>query len=276
MDVLVKWEDNTLNVVESDKLVPVIAGQNFCKGVMVKMLVGGIWYNGQVIDTEATSTSESENEPLSKYRIVSISSDDEPLSKYMAVRNQTHTPVDQDSNKRDSYVEQACEVISYQAEVLSSCFCCSTLLCIDHFQSEEISCISHKNRANEDNIVPVTSLNVDRCPREKPRPSVQNQSKLAKTLRNQGKEYYSIRSKKIVPAWKLLGGCESETCVKTGKQCNALSEENRADIFATFYALSDLQLRREFIGRHCELVEVKQRTTNTASRKAKVFGTSYP
>ncbi|CAH1987969.1 unnamed protein product [Acanthoscelides obtectus] len=126
------------------------------------MLYGSIWCNGLVIDTEATSTSESDNEPLSKYRVVSISSDDEPLSKYMAVRNQTHTPVDQDSNKRDSNVEQACEVISCQAEVLSSCFRCSTLLCIDHFQSEDISCISHKNRANEDNIVPVTSLNVDR------------------------------------------------------------------------------------------------------------------
>nr|CAI5826064.1 unnamed protein product [Callosobruchus analis] len=55
-----------------------------------------------------------------------------------------------------------------------------------------------------------------------------NRSKLA--LRNEGKEYYSTRTRKRVPARKLLDRCESAQCEKFGKKCGALSDKEREEI----------------------------------------------
>nr|CAH7755764.1 unnamed protein product [Callosobruchus chinensis] len=313
MDILVEWEDKSLNVVSSNQLLPVTSGQKFCKGVKVKMIYGGSWFYGQVLDTEAISSSESDNEPLSKYtKTVSsrIDSDEEPLSKYLASKVQNGmqllsapsktdrcphdsttlkcseddllsmpiAPDDVQTNNQDSFVEQTCEVISCQADVFSSCFRCSALLCFYHFENDDISCLSHNNESyginpsNVDSSIIITYA-VEGAEREysRPRQKPKNHSKLAKALRNEGKEYYSTRTRKLVPARRLLDRCESAQCEKFGKKCGAFSDKKREEIFQSFYGLRDLQLRREFVVRHCEPVEIKQRTTKTVSRRSKSY-----
>nr|CAH7712759.1 unnamed protein product [Callosobruchus chinensis] len=274
MDILVEWEDKSLNVVSSNQLLPVTSGQKFCKGVKVKMIYGGSWFYGQVLDTEAISSSESDNEPLSKYtKTVSsrIDSDEEPLSKYLASKVQNVAPDDVQTNNQDSFVEQTCEVISCQADVFSSCFRCSALLCFYHFENDDISCLSHNNESVDSSIIITYAVEGAEREYSRPRQKPKNHSKLAKALRNEGKEYYSTRTRKLVPARRLLDRCESAQCEKFGKKCGAFSDKKREEIFQSFYGLRDLQLRREFVVRHCEPVEIKQRTTKTVSRRSKSY-----
>nr|CAH7725049.1 unnamed protein product [Callosobruchus chinensis] len=245
------------------------------------MIYGGSWFYGQVLDTEAISSSESDNEPLSKYtKTVSsrIDSDEEPLSKYLASKVQNGMQLLSAPSKTDRCPHDSTTLKCSKADVFSSCFRCSALLCFYHFENDDISCLSHNNESyrinpsNVDSSIIITYA-VEGAEREysRSRQKPKNHSKLAKALRNEGKEYYSTRTRKLVPARRLLDRCESAQCEKFGKKCGAFSDKKREEIFQSFYGLRDLQLRREFVVRHCEPVEIKQRTTKTVSRRSKSY-----
>lgn len=52
MDVLIVWEDWTLNFFRSDELLPVQPAVKFKPGVEVKMFYDGIWYYRRIIERE--------------------------------------------------------------------------------------------------------------------------------------------------------------------------------------------------------------------------------
>lgn len=323
MDVLVEWEDRTVNVVRSDELLPVQKDRKIRKGVQVKMLFSGIWYYGLIIDTEDENTafSSSDDEPLCKYKktkdtnitselktpyqessliqkpevtsnrksgnsvqacsvfdIDSENSLDDPAYKEdNAVSfSELQMPGNYQpriENRREGFFAQTCEVISCNAEVFSSCFRCSILLCYDHFMNDS-SCLAHRNESSVmEDVCRPESFVIEGAPREESRliKKCENKSKLAKQQRNLGIQYTSPRTKKSIPARKIQEKCDSAACDRSGKKCSIFTQEGRENLFKSFYALGDLQLQREFIARHCEVAEVKQRTTKTASRRNKTL-----
>ncbi|CAG9762539.1 unnamed protein product [Ceutorhynchus assimilis] len=87
-----------------------------------------------------------------------------------------------------------------------------------------------------------------------------NKRKLAKALRNSGKEYVSVKTQKRIPMRKIGPACNAEWCKKGGRECRKFTEEIRQAIFSDFYNLADLQLQREFLVR---FVEQKLKKSNT-------------
>lgn len=89
MDVLVRWEDNSMNVVFSNEL-KTINSQKITVGCSVKMLYRGRWYCGKVMEIESciseviSSSFDSDDDvPLSKLqnrqKSVSCTNKDETL-----------------------------------------------------------------------------------------------------------------------------------------------------------------------------------------------------
>nr|CAI5832061.1 unnamed protein product [Callosobruchus analis] len=75
-----------------------------------------------------------------------------------------------------------------------------------------------------------------------------NRSELAKSLRHEDKEYYSTRTRETVPASRLLDRCKTAKCEKFWNKYGAFSDKKR---------LSDIQLRREYVVRHCEALDIR-------------------
>lgn len=82
----------------------------------------------------------------------------------------------------------------------------------------------------------------------------------------------SPATKKIVPARKLKDGCNTNTCKKFGRKCSLFSDLDRCDSFEMFNNLGDLQSQREFIMRHINIMNTKQKTTKQEqSRRQKTM-----
>lgn len=100
MDVLVMWEEETKNIVDSREL-KLNGSKSFSVGCHVKMLYDGIWYKGKVIAVEdeesqnikEDSTTDSDDHPLGKLNEIHNnrldsdaecgSTDDVPIAKYI-------------------------------------------------------------------------------------------------------------------------------------------------------------------------------------------------
>nr|CAH7765067.1 unnamed protein product [Callosobruchus chinensis] len=76
-----------------------------------------------------------------------------------------------------------------------------------------------------------------------------------------GKAYVSSVTGKSVPARALKPRCNGELCKKTGKKCYLVSNENRQDIFDSYYSLANLTRQREFLCRHIEKYNTVRKTT---------------
>lgn len=160
---------------------------------------------------------------------------------------------------------QTCEVDSCKKEVFSSCFRCSILLCWEHFEEEVLTCEEHGKsrllttyirRHPEEFAVEGGSMEHTRTKEKKV-----DKRKLAKSLRNKGKQYINPVTKKQVAARKIGPRCDQETCKKFGRNCFKFTEADRILLFEDFYKLGSLQLQREFISRYVQQTIPKQRTT---------------
>lgn len=91
-----------------------------------------------------------------------------------------------------------------------------------------------------------------------------------KKKRDMGLEYTSLKTKNVVPARVMRKSCVGDQCAKYGRKCADVNEAARTIIFKDYYNLGDLQLQREFIVRHVDTKETKQKTTNKdTSRRQK-------
>ncbi|CAG9766085.1 unnamed protein product [Ceutorhynchus assimilis] len=185
------------------------------------------------------------------------------------------------SDREDPTYVQSCEVPRCKQEVWSSCHRCLILLCWDHFREESSNCASHHplESGSDEDVIQKRPIQIDKKPAKKimeipedfpvegsPReyqPVKQprtNKRKLAKALRNSGKEYVSVKTQKRIPMRKIGPACNAEWCKKGGRECRKFTEEIRQAIFSDFYNLADLQLQREFLVR---FVEQKLKKSNT-------------
>ncbi|XP_076453198.1 uncharacterized protein LOC143288506 [Babylonia areolata] len=87
-----------------------------------------------------------------------------------------------------------------------------------------------------------------------PRP---NKQKEAKRQRSMGQEYTSNATKKKIAARKMKTRCKEKTCVR---QCSTISDEQRHELFQSYYALADLRLQREFLVRHIKCSQTKRKS----------------
>ena len=90
------------------------------------------------------------------------------------------------------------------------------------------------------------------------RPKI-NKQKDAKKKRQLGKEYTSVKTKKVVPAKKIKPRCNGDTCAKQKKKCSTVTDEHRHDIFDSYHAMGDIHVQREFIVKHVKISEVKRK-----------------
>lgn len=194
------------------------------------------------------------------------------------------------SDHDDPTYRQTCEVLHCKAEVFSSCFRCTILMCWKHFQADEPNCDAHCLKIDSDDDKITSSKRsklvetkkkekkipekffVEGAPKEHHEEKIPrvNKKKLAKTLRNEGKEYYSVNTKKIVPARTLGPVCNKSWCRKGGRKCAEFSEEHRQKIFSDFNGLGDIKLQREFIVRFVEQ-KVKKSTTKSIGESRRVY-----
>ncbi|CAH0550293.1 unnamed protein product [Brassicogethes aeneus] len=217
------------------------------------------------------TTSHHENKEKDKQK-----SEDSNMSDSYDVR-EPYSDIDLNDREDPTYHIQSCEVPRCKQEVFSSCHLCKILLCWDHFQEELPNCVSHLHLDSDEDVIrkrpiqktPVNKIIkipedffVEGSPKEyqevkQPR---KNKRKIAKVLKNSGKEYVSVKTKKTIPERKLGPACNAEWCKKGGRECRKFSEEIRQAIFSDFYNLADLQLQREFIVRFVEQTPKKSNT----------------
>ena len=92
---------------------------------------------------------------------------------------------------------------------------------------------------------------------------------MAKMLRNAGKTYVSsAKSKKTIPAKKLKSPCKKNCAFKCR---NRISEGQRIQIFTDYYNLSDINIKRDFLLKHMELMPLNERLKETKRRPNYAF-----
>lgn len=294
MDVLVLWEDGTKNVVSSNELM--FRG-TLKKGTEVKMFYEKKWYRGKVIITECDIIIPIEHN--SDVDTLSDSSDDVPLAiirakmlsdissnQIIAVSKEcdNHSEISEEPvyvSDADTPYTATCEYYKCKGEVWSSCERCMILLCYDHFMDNP-HCDYHKTRIVKKKFKKITSVHKDLQPeqhqvegnKKEGEPSQKkkkkiNKQKLAKSLRNLGKEYVSLKGK-TVKSKSIKLRCKEDTCKKLGRLCSTIKDCQRCQIFNNYYALGDINRQREFIRHHTEVADTKQKTSKSeVSRRQK-------
>lgn len=102
-----------------------------------------------------------------------------------------------------------------------------------------------------------------------------NKRKLAKELRNKGKEYVSYATKKVVPGRKILKDrCNGIVCSKFNHECSDFTENDRQKILDDFYGTEALQLQREYSARFVNTTETK-RITSAKEKSRRNFTIHY-
>lgn len=174
----------------------------------------------------------------------------------------------------DSINNTSCEIVDCGEEVFAACHRCLILLCWDHFDKNE-NCNNHVPVENQLHCAESEYSNGQRqkLPEEytveggedyhKPNKSPRkNKRKLSRQLRNIGEEYVNPVTKKVVIQRNIKPCCNQDTCRKFKKDCFKINDQGRLEIFNSYYNLRDLQLQREFIVRHIDTDETKQKTTS--------------
>lgn len=230
-----------------------------------------------VIENQLRQKENFESTVSSPPESIDDSSDEEPFANIEL------------SDREDRTYVQTCEVPRCKAEVFSSCFRCSILLCWKHFSEDPPTCEKHRNSDNDSDDSTSNSIKkrplkrelnkkikkpedfeVEGAPREYENVTIArvNKKKTAQKLRRSGKEYVSVDTKKTVKGRALGPSCDTDWCRKGGRQCGQFCEESRQAIFEDFYKLCDLQLQREYIARYVQQVPKKSSTTGkTDSRR---------
>ncbi|XP_050298810.1 uncharacterized protein LOC126737797 [Anthonomus grandis grandis] len=173
----------------------------------------------------------------------------------------------------DPPYKATCEVRRCKVEVFSSCERCLILLCWDHF-IDNPDCSRHDKSYRENKAKRISNSNTNLQPEHHTvegteKEEVQNKKnrvnkqKLAKHLRNSGKEYLTVKGLKVISARVIKPRCGGESCQKLGRRCSTIDESQRLQIFAAYYELADVNRQREFIVRHTEKIDTKQKTTKT-------------
>jgi hypothetical protein len=196
-----------------------------------------------------------------------------------------------DSDKDPEYF-QKCEVKSCNNEGLDLCNRCDILLCAEHlievtkncknhgknvkktFELKTFGKINNSKLTNNEKIrkpnlidyldetgkLPEFAVEGNEKEVERPKVKRKNMQKEVKFKKTHGYEYRSIYSKKIIPAKVIGPECNVDNCKKNGRDCYKISE-HRESIFKAYYELDNIDRQREFILRHVEISETKQKTS---------------
>lgn len=175
------------------------------------------------------------------------------------------------SDHEDPTYVQTCEAIRCKGEVFAACHICLKLLCFNHFEKYIDSCTSHNKTCKKKNAA------IHNIKKNKPEDFILegerkenemavkdhgvNKYKLAKKLRDMGKEYVRPKTGVTVAARKLKERCNSNNCKKQNRQCSLITEEQRMEIFKMFTDIGNLTSHREFIVRHIEVVDTATKTS---------------
>lgn len=186
------------------------------------------------------------------------------------------------SDLDDPTYKTNCEVKGCNDEVFSSCHICLILLCWEHFQMVSDSCDSHTNakvgntktKSKEKNTCDTIKISptrpesflVEGEEKEEGICEIQkkgNKQKLAKKMRDLGKDYVRPKTGVAVPARQIKRRCNIEICQKSSRDCHLFSDEDRTKIFDSFYQIGNLTRQRDFIVRHV----ISKETTYKTSKK---------
>ncbi|CAH1102275.1 unnamed protein product [Psylliodes chrysocephalus] len=278
MDVLIKWEDGTENVVAIKELSLIDGSNRFEKYKKLKMDYGGKLYYGIIVATENDDDSDAqynnsddnsqEEVGLSKSPLSECGSDNtnKELETNFRKINKRSPKANEAANlgKEDSK-EKLCEHPNCSFEIYSACICLKVLLCFEHFEANN-NCRSHQD------YNPESLFRVEGSPREVSFKKVRkiNSYKLAKEVKNKGQRYVRPKTMNLMPPKQLGLRRNGESCSKRNKKCSLFSDGKRQEIMQDFYSMGSLQLQREYIERYIKMEEIKQKTTQKGvSRKNK-------
>ncbi|CAH0553939.1 unnamed protein product [Brassicogethes aeneus] len=170
-----------------------------------------------------------------------------------------------------------CEHRHCGQEVFAACVSCLALLCWNHFELND-SCtfhtsmdtneqsVSNKRKIPEDYQLDGAEKEVVRKKKERT-----NQKNIKKHLHLSGQGYVKLNSMNLVPPKHVKPPCKGKFCDARlgGRMCMKFSEDQRREILQDFYSLANLQQQREYLARHIQVKQTKQKTTQDVSRRNK-------
>lgn len=218
-----------------------------------------------------------------------------PLKQNYNERDTNQSEIGQNAhNPRNMENSPTCEIGQCKEEVYAACNFCLRYLCFKHLDNS--TCANDhileipkptldKNSLETSDKGPHTksmcniinieeTFQVDGSRRENsPEPLIkkrENKKKIAKELRNKGKEYISVKTKKTVPKKRFLKErCKGEVCSKFNHKCKEFTNEERQKILDDFYNTKDLQLQREYLVRFVSQRETKRKNTGKEDSRRK-------
>ncbi len=128
-----------------------------------------------------------------------------------------------------------------------------------------------KNNSSENDINKTPEeFECDGAAREKPKQRKRRPKgsfkKMNSNNRLHGVGYIKFNTYNLVPPKSIRARC-SGNCKMIGKKCDSFSDGDRKKIFEAFYGLPNIQLQREFICRHVETDEPKDKRVGDNSRR---------
>ncbi|PIK42343.1 hypothetical protein BSL78_20826 [Apostichopus japonicus] len=225
IDVLVKWNDGSQNVVTWSKL-DALGREKPTIGATVRMWWGpqNMWWEGVIL------AHENEN-PV-------VEDDDIPLAALIGNEN---TETENEEMRLPPTTE-----CSISEKVINESL---------NQDTQDLPCSIYQETCehlNYRNAFPESFL-VDGLEKENviPLPKEVDIKVLAKENRNRGRPYINPKSGKHMPSRRRLGvRCSSCYCVKRGFCCNQFTELQRQGILDAYYDLGDLGNQRHWIKQH--------------------------
>lgn len=91
--------------------------------------------------------------------------------------------------------------------------------------------------------------------------NIRNKKKLFKSLRDCGKGCTIPNTMNLVPPRRVKPRCKGIFCSKVGMKCSEITDEERENKIIDYKGMGSLLRQREFIARHVETRETKQKTS---------------
>lgn len=288
VDVLVLWDDMSQNVVSLSDIKAVKKSENIAAGVKIKMYwrPERKWYYGTVlmVENEKENLSSDSEDGMSlqtvkeamliEKELQNNSSQGQPkLNEMVDTVDDNHYSSESDvDDVNDPTYGDHCQAGNCKREVFSACVRCLCLLCWEHFDQMRPCEDDHIERVTTTSNIPEEFV-VDGCEKEQhvEKRVRENKKKKSQELRNEGKEYVSHKTGKVMPARKKhLPRCTGDFCKKTGKQCFSITDDERENLLSGFYGMGCLLRQREYLVRFVKCEEKKSKTTKAElSRRSK-------
>ena len=256
MDIAVRWDDGTINIVSENDIATISQTPQLTNGKRVLWKADSKW-KGEIIESFAGNASDTSNDTDSEDGIPIAdlirqqkkdSDDDIPLVDLI---HKSHS--DSDPEEDDSVVDP-----DFQMDISTD----------SSTDSESIAPISNHQNTQQKPI----DFKVEGAEREGSNVNKRNRDKRwkgaeVKAKRNKGEEYTTEKSNQKKQARNhTKGRCSSQECVRRGLDCGTFSEEQRNEINRMYYSLENLEQKRLWLGSMVEVTALNEQKKGRKNR----------